>query len=58
MEIGKWIQYFTEESGQSRGTPYYYNKETGKTQWEKPVEFQYSKYCKKRGKLHVSVDDS
>lgn len=55
MELGDWIQYFVEEEDGSRGRPYYYNKETGKTQWEEPEEFKFDKYCKTRGK---PLDDS
>ena len=45
METEHWIRYYTEKGDYEEGIPYYYNKETGITQFEEPNEFRYQSYC-------------
>lgn len=40
-----WVKYFTEKGEYEEGVSYYYNKDTGKTQWEEPLEYTYQSYC-------------
>ena len=49
METEHWIRYYTEKGDYEEGIPYYYNKETGVTQFEEPNEFRYQSYCLPQG---------